>query len=120
MQRPSFAVGLLVASSTKQGFVVGPSHGVSEREVQPPPSPLPRLPPPLRSARFAALENHDASVQAYATVAALVFMLMTLQLLNALHFQPKLNLITRTVGAAAADLGELFDDNAVARWLVAV
>ena len=33
---------------------------------------------------------------------------MTLQLLHVLHFQPKLSLITRTMGAAWDDLAHLF------------
>eukprot|EP00750_Incisomonas_marina_P004558 INCI13482.11.p1 GENE.INCI13482.11~~INCI13482.11.p1 ORF type:complete len:1246 (-),score=206.27 INCI13482.11:1803-5540(-) len=56
---------------------------------------------------YASMDNYVHHLNQFTTVSALTFLAMTLQLLHALHFQQKLNLITRTIGAAWADLAHL-------------
>lgn len=45
--------------------------------------------------------NTDIS---YSGIVTTLFVIMTMQLLHVLHFQPKLSLITRTIQVAWADL----------------
>ena len=62
----------------------------------------------LHLCRYSSAEHFAAKYTFYSSITTVVFILMTLQLLHVLHFQPKLSLITRTMGAAWDDLAHLF------------
>ncbi len=62
----------------------------------------------LGTSRFTAAEHYEAALNNYTTVSTIVLILMIVQLLHFLDFQPKLSLITRTIAAAWGDLVHFF------------